>query len=1435
MGYCDVQIVLPPILESGIYQVKLSWNFFYNQSGVRWTPASFNVTVTDIQPEVRELIPSTVSPQGGDTIMVYVTGLPTPLDVTSILILFNDVPSETELTELVSDYQGLQIRVNVPSLKACLSIFTIKYFASVASIFQASAPVLVLNSDSHAQCVKGCELLFIKNELQDAQISVQAKITDLSSSFPDLEVTCSFLLSQNYTIFQRCKSVLTEISTGDTCGQHDDMICLNITLKYGLEEDILTNSSDSELQGYFEIRESGNTGLCLLAQFSIFKGPRVQNAYFQAAFGKFDIWFDQDIEVKQSNRSCTPWFKSLAKFGEQPICLWNTLSNLIVVLGFNATLAPLDIVTLSSQIRTLRTKTAISLTSFQIEPPHQPMLPKVSIAGPNLVSECDTAALQAVTSSTRVNFFWGCYNDISLDEYLSNLSPTDNVAIQGSMLVSSRTYFVVVKAVFDFGYYYSDIATHSISVRQYGIPLVGIDLAPLPYFQSKNLSFAASAAYSECATASGSAFVFVWLLTQKQSFFNLLNTEISMSDGPLFHVMPENLSEGVTYSLTLYVLSNNGSSYAECSFDVIKQPMIATIAGGNRYVFIGDKITVDSSETLNLNPCSYEQGALGPNINLNSCFRPQILQFSWECCTADRLPCRLRNGSLAVFETSPEVDINLSLLNLGETIIDIAVTVFSYHQFASSFVNVQTSLNATFGLQINVIHENPQEIALQGLATIAVAPQYQWVIISPSGAFADLSDTSVFLSGEDQNNFIVGLNAGSSSIFHNGMTYTFQLKAIESNLIGLSWLGLRIPSPPSGGSCTVNPSKGIALVTEFKISCMKWTGENLPLQYQFSGSPYGSIYSLDPIWSPTTYSSAYEIYFVEGLFSVLAMILDADGFSTVFSCAVVNVTASDNSSPYDTTPISNLLSTLLQSGQTSKFLSLMSVISTALNAGVPLAAACSSSSCRRILASSQAYRMAVRKLMLQKLSSAGGSIRTTTTAPSCIKTLKAIALNPGELDDVDVLSATNQLVLSSGALNPATLRAGSLVDIAKLGLYLLQAAQPNLNLAALYSTNANILQSVLKSSTSYSSTMLKGESPFITNLGDISVQVLGFNLSVIEFNQLSFASTTISNYTAHASKTGLSVSVVRLVPDFSPPFDGSAQAIKSETVGIQVVPSNSLGLNSAWSCSGTVVKCIKFSVGVKSSDKLALTDLNCMRWEGASWDSSFCLVENVSYVNSSLFSFNTVVACTCNVDGIFAVSVSAEPKKILYNAPLLSIGILRAHNSLALGLIAAISIFLLAVCAIHYRTYLENLALVLKPVFPEHGGKSEIIECVQAEYCDIIGGFNQDFVNTIFSRLEIVAQGYFPPVIYFEKLESEAKPPNTQDPNLASHLYPKDGNETDNETFNHLNSPFSTSSVEFLPSSISVRMLTFTQEISPFVSGDAIWCTTSPMAFQEEL
>ena len=63
---------------------------------------------------------------------------------------------------------------------------------------------------------------------------------------------------------------------------------------------------------------------------------------------------------------------------------------------------------------------------------------------------------------------------------------------------------------------------------------------------------------------------------------------------------------------------------------------------------------------------------------------------------------------------------------------------------------------------------------------------------------------------------------------------------------GMSAHDISTASPPTGGTCSITPSRGIALKTDFNLTCNDWKSDSNSLSYQFQyqleNGLYGMIY-----------------------------------------------------------------------------------------------------------------------------------------------------------------------------------------------------------------------------------------------------------------------------------------------------------------------------------------------------------------------------------------------------------------------------------------------------------------------------------------------------------------------------------------------------------------------------------------------------------------
>ena len=105
-----------------------------------------------------------------------------------------------------------------------------------------------------------------------------------------------------------------------------------------------------------------------------------------------------------------------------------------------------------------------------------------------------------------------------------------------------------------------------------------------------------------------------------------------------------------------------------------------------------------------------------------------------------------------------------------------------------------------------------------------------------------------------------------------GMNYRLVLFVQTTDgLPGICAYDISTASPPTGGTCTITPSSGISLKTDFNLSCTDWISDVTPLkytfQYQLENGLYSTIYhglnnSVISWLPPGNRSDNYKVKFV---------------------------------------------------------------------------------------------------------------------------------------------------------------------------------------------------------------------------------------------------------------------------------------------------------------------------------------------------------------------------------------------------------------------------------------------------------------------------------------------------------------------------------------------------------------------------------------------
>ena len=135
---------------------------------------------------------------------------------------------------------------------------------------------------------------------------------------------------------------------------------------------------------------------------------------------------------------------------------------------------------------------------------------------------------------------------------------------------------------------------------------------------------------------------------------------------------------------------------------------------------------------------------------------------------------------------------------------------------------------------------NPSgRMALQGACTGASCHGtliFKWTVLKDLGNFSNSSQWSEVLEIQE----LISTRVSSKShvtrpgVLTPDTRFKFILTAQRpGGYRGYSEYHVTSNSPPVGGVCSVSPTSGVTLTTEFTFTCTNWQDPDLPLQYEF--------------------------------------------------------------------------------------------------------------------------------------------------------------------------------------------------------------------------------------------------------------------------------------------------------------------------------------------------------------------------------------------------------------------------------------------------------------------------------------------------------------------------------------------------------------------------------------------------------------------------
>jgi hypothetical protein len=324
--------------------------------------------------------------------------------------------------------------------------------------------------------------------------------------------------------------------------------------------------------GFIVAVSNASSTLQASAAVTFRRAPRLVSATFSSGYGQVELAFDQATTAPAL--SCATLLSTSASLlGARPRCSWTSTSTLAVTLGTGATLLPGNVLVFEASLAdSSGTLIAPQNQSVVVKAPPQPMLPRVTIAGPDAVAACDTAVLTAsATLAQGATFLWACTGDSAINALLQNQTNGPAASIPGAMLAPGRSYFVSVRVRNRFGDL-SDAFVRPVTLAPAPSILLSIILPSPPYIRRRGLQLEASATLSRCSNLqAGSGPDYFWGVSSvSESANGTKGQQLLQGKGAELVVAAGALSVG-QYAVTLTAIIPGQVKITSLSFPALPQ------------------------------------------------------------------------------------------------------------------------------------------------------------------------------------------------------------------------------------------------------------------------------------------------------------------------------------------------------------------------------------------------------------------------------------------------------------------------------------------------------------------------------------------------------------------------------------------------------------------------------------------------------------------------------------------------------------------------------------------------------------------------------------------------------------------------------------------------------------------------------------------------
>jgi len=1265
--------------------------------------ASFNLTVTAVPVIVSSLSPLRGSSAGGEVVRMTVTGLPPSSPAPSVW--FGGGAAGT-VTVIVSDLSSTILDVTTPAVASAGAVFV-----SVGTLRNATA------RDSGGYFA-----------YQSAGVSAACSVCEVG-------VQGGAGLTVTLTGFGGAASAITVSVVGG--GSPSTLTSLSggvaaITVPPWTAG----GSVNGVISTFAAISEGSRTAY---AQFYYRTPPAAVSLTFSSDGSKVYLVFDQ----KTNTPPCAPIFDLVAdKLGTGWWCSWSESDKLTLttVFGAGATLVVGDTLTIAADSVGDEMGVTSSSTGRRAAGDNLvvnasaaafPIAPTVTVSAPKDIGVCDVVQIDVEGASPRpMTYVWSAPLDASLNSVLSAYT-TGTISLAASSLPEADVMYEITVTAVTFLGGMSEPQSFTMAKRSLPPPLVTILFPAGPMYTTQSNELTASAEFSKCLIAQAPV-IFTWSLTAAAPPASASNPEILNSSSSRFTIPPGVLTPGTTYYLGLFSLqSGSGSTSVDATVTLDQSPLKASIVGGSsRTVSKAGAVTLDASSSLDPDACPPPQEG-EPQVACGDA----ALVYSWGCThalTGD--PCRLKANSAAVAIAGTAVtSLDISTVTLPpEGGLTVSCVVSKGSRSASAQVQLTLIDGEALDVAIDVLKQTPTRLSLRG----AGSPEgYKWDmtgagLVAAGGVASPAWSTEELVStGWGSPTFgLQIMDAVEAGVLMAGATYTVSLSPVTaSGAQGGCSFSFAVGLPPSGGTCSCLQDSGAALQTDFQVRCVTWSTDSLPLSYSFGVAPAGSKVN----WMPKSFKSVGSFRLQAGSYNASTRIFDSDGmWATVQSGALL--VSDPVLEPGGTVEgaVGGAAEYMDSLGQDSG----MTMVAGSVADGLYEDTCSAEGTCggrRRLLASSAAYRMRVRRLLLAKMGGGAGDRVSTSSVGSVLSAVSSLSSAPEEVGTQGAQDSVSMLASSTKNIVSDLLRSGgwfSTVQLCDSSVGMSERMRT-------HSARDRILQQTALSIQTASNVLVRSmtpdEKPFNATYASVGIWIRRLSPGATDVSLDSFYNSSFTikypNGIGAGSRRqdttdGIGLIAAYIAGTWAPRADSVA---RSHLLGVIVVRGGpvapplpeSVTNNQPSSCPLWLPMCVTVTLqipvpgkGITPEQVTSGKYSRCFWWESKGAVSTFGEIgewrQNCTHVGTELRGGFAHATCTCPKSGFYHADIIL-PTPPRTQSVLGSTEVSRSVLSWAIGLPVGICFFLavmLAGSAIYLQRYMVGRFSHLRPGYKDANG-----------------------------------------------------------------------------------------------------------------------------------